>query len=203
MAPKRVAVPSTLTPLRSSFLNRSLKLIERIAATAPEHGLAEALSASTDVGTVARALSDSAVIGAVQEIEPLAAAIAKGAEHKQELIAEAGGLMTTTETATLLGISRQAVWKQRQERKLLSVLHGGEEKFPAIQFSRDGRPLPGLARILGAVGLEGGWGILDFLLTPDDDELDGVAPLEVLKKHPERIDDLVRLAAIQGEHGAG
>ena len=195
----------SMTPVRRSFYHRSLKLIERIAATAPEDGLLDALSAPTDVGMVARALSDSAVIGsAVDELEPFAAAIARGAEHKQALIAEAGGLLTTTEVAALLGISRQAVYKQRRERKLLAVPHGGEEKFPAIQFSQaDGRPLPGLARILEALALEGPWGSLDFLVTPDDDALEGFSPIELLRAHPDRLDEVVSLAATQGEHGAG
>jgi hypothetical protein len=201
LAPPQAA---SLTPVRTSFYNRSVRLIARLAATATEDRLAEALSASTDVGTVARALSDSALVGAaVRELDPLASLIAKGAEHKQALIAEAGGLLSTGDVVALLGISRQAVYKQRQERKLLAVPHGGEEKFPAIQFTLDGRPLPGLVRVLRAVGLEGAWGTLDFLLTSDDDELGGLSPVDVLKEHPERLEEVVRLAATQGEHGAG
>jgi hypothetical protein len=193
-----------LTPMRASFYNRSVKLIRRLAATATEEGLSDALSASTDVGTVARALSNSALVGpAVRELEPLASLIAKSTEHKQALIAEAGGLLSTTDVADLLGISRQAVYRQRQERKLLAVPHGGEEKFPAVQFTVGGRPLPGLVQVLEAVGLAGAWGTLDFLLTPDDDELEGLSPVEVLKQHPERLADVVQLAATQGEHGAG
>jgi len=195
----------SLTPIRTSFYKRALKIVARLAATAPEEGLTKALSASTDAGALAHALSDSDLIGpAIQELEPLAALIAKGAEHKQELIAEAGGLLTTAEVAELRGISRQAVWKQRQERKLLSVTHGGEEKFPAIQFTRAGEVVPGLSRVLAAIGLQGGWGTLDFLITPDDDELDGLSPIEVLKQEaPDRLEDLVRLASTQGEHGPG
>ncbi len=141
-----------LTPVRTAFYKRVANVVERIAATASEDGLVEALSASTDVGTLARALSNSAVIGpAVRDLEPLAALIAKGVEHKQALIAEAGGLLSTSDVAALLGVSRQAVHKQRQERKLLTVPHGGEAKFPAVQFTREGRPLPGLAQVLKAV----------------------------------------------------
>jgi hypothetical protein len=204
---KKIEAPAArsllLTPIRSAFYKRALNIVTRIATTAPEEGLTEALSAPTDAGALARALSGSDLIGpAIQEIEPLATVFAKGAKHKQELIAEAGGLLTTAEVGKLLGISRQAVWKQRRKRKLLSVLHGGEEKFPAIQFTPDGHVLPGLSGVLAAIGLRGGWGTLDFLVTPDDDELDGLAPVDVLKmQDPDRLDDLVRLAATQGEHG--
>jgi hypothetical protein len=119
------------------------------------------------------------------------------------LIAEAGGLLSTAEVVKTLGMTRQAVYKQRRDRKLLTVPHGGEEKFPAIQFTAQGQPVPGLAQILRAVALDGAWGTLDFLLTPDDDELDGLSPIEMLKRHPDRLADIVRLAATQGEHGAG
>ena len=193
-----------LSAVRASFYKRSVNLLARLAATATEEGLAEALSAPTDVGTVARALSNSVLVGpAVRELEPLASLVAKGAERKQALIAEVGGLMSTAEVAALLGISRQAVYKQRKEKKLLAVPHGGEEKFPAVQFAADGRPLPGLAPVLQAMGLEGAWGTLEFLLAPDDDELRGLPPIDVLRDHPERLQDVVRLAATQGEHGAG
>src|SRR5690348_13202720 len=45
------------TAARTAFVIRSMRLIERLAATAPEQGLVEALAAPTDVGTLARALS--------------------------------------------------------------------------------------------------------------------------------------------------
>ncbi|HLJ63701.1 MAG TPA: helix-turn-helix domain-containing protein [Stellaceae bacterium] len=203
-AKKSAGAEPTLTPVRASFYHRSMRLMSRLAATASEEGLSDALSASTDVGAVARALSNSTLLGpAIRELDPLASLIAEGVAHKQALMAEAGGLLSTAEVATLLGISRQAVYKRRQEKKLLSVPHGGEEKFPAIQFTADGRPVPGLSRLLAAVGLEGAWGTLDFLLTPDDDRLRGLSPIAMLKKHPQRIAEIVELAIAQGEHGAG
>lgn len=179
-----------------------MRLIERLAATAPEEGLVEALASPTDVGTLARALSNAAIIGsAVGELEPLAALIAKSAEDKQSMIREAGGLLATNDVAQLLGLTRQSVYLQRRRRKLLAVPHGGEEKFPAVQFA-NGQPLPGLARVLEVIGLQGAWGILDFLLAPDDD-LDGLSPIQVLREHPERLEDVVSRAATEGEHGAG
>jgi hypothetical protein len=188
--------------VRTAFVTRSVRLIERLAATAPEDGLVDALAAPTDVGTLARALSSSAVVGpAVGELEPLAVLIAKSAEDKQVLIRQAGGLLSTNEVASLLGLTRQAVYLQRRARKLLAVPHGGEEQFPAVQFA-DGQPLPGLARVLAAVRLEGPWGTLDFLLAPDD-ALEGLTPIEVLRDRPDLLGGLLSLAATQGAHGAG
>jgi hypothetical protein len=190
-----------LSPSANAFLQRSMGAMLRIAAAEKEDSLAEAMAAPTDVGTIARALASSEVVGAaVTELDPLASLIAKGVEDKQKLIQEAGGLLSVGEVAKARGLSRQAIHKQRRARKLLSVPYGGEEKFPVIQFTEEGQPLPGLSTVLRALHLEGAWGTLDFLLSPDD-ELDGLSPIEMLKRYPEKLEEVVRLASIQGEHG--
>jgi len=175
--------------------------ILRIAAAEREDKLTDAMAAPTDVGTVARALANSEVVGtSVTELDPLASLIAKGVEDKQKLIQEAGGLLSVGEVAKARGLTPQAIHKQRRARKLLSVPYGGEEKFPVVQFTNEGQPVPGLSAVLHALRLEGAWGTLDFLLSPDD-ELDGLSPIESLKQHPEKVDEVVRLASTQGEHG--
>src|SRR5262249_47832800 len=190
-----------LSPSANAFLQRSMGAMLRIAAAEKEDRLAEAMAAPTDVGTVARALANADVVGAaVTELDPLAALIAKGIEDKQKLIQEAGGLLSVGEVAKARGLSPQAIHKQRRARKLLSVPFGGEEKFPAVQFTDEGQPVPGLSSVLHALHLEGAWGTLDFLLSPDD-ELDGLSPIETLKRHPEKLEEVVRLASTQGEHG--
>lgn len=103
-----------MEPLREAFLRRSMNVISRIAAQADEKTLANALAAATDVGALARALGDTDAVGAsVVEIEPLAPLIARNAEHRIELLAVAGGSLSSSEVAALLGISRQAVEKRR------------------------------------------------------------------------------------------
>jgi hypothetical protein len=190
-----------LSPSANAFLQRSMGAMLRIAAAEKEDRLTEAMAAPTDVGTVARALANSEVIGAaVAELDPLASLIAKGVENKRKLIQEAGGLLSVGEVAKVRGLTSQAIHKQRRARKLLSVPYGGEEKFPAIQFTDDGQPVPGLSTVLHALQLEGAWGTLDFLLSPDD-ELNGLSPIETLKRHPEKLEEVVRLASTQGEHG--
>jgi transcriptional regulator with XRE-family HTH domain len=190
-----------LSPSANAFLQRSMGAMLRIAAAEKEDKLAEAMAAPTDVGTVARALANSEVVGAaVTELDPLASLIAKGAEDKQKLIREAGGLLSVGEVAKARGLSPQAIHKQRRARKLLSVPYGGEEKFPVIQFTEEGQPVSGLSTVLQALNLAGAWGTLDFILSPDD-ELDGLSPIEVLKRHPENLAEVVRLASTQGEHG--
>ena len=190
-----------LSPSASAFLQRSMGAMLRIATAENETNLIEVMASPTDVGTVARALANSEVVGAaVTELDPLASLIAKGVEDKQKLIQEAGGLLSVGEVAKARGLSPQAIHKQRRSRKLLSVPYGGEEKFPVIQFTKEGDPVPGLSTVLHALHLEGAWGTLDFLVSPDD-ELDGLSPIEMLKRHPEKLEEVVRLASIQGEHG--
>ena len=197
----RIAVK--LSPPANAFLQRSMGAILRIAQAETEDKLTEAMAAPTDVGMVVRAISNSEVVGAaVTELDPLASLIAKGVEDKQKLIQEAGGLLSASEVAKARGMSPQAIYKQRRARKLLSVPYGGEEKFPAIQFTEQGEPVPGLSAVLQVIGLAGAWGTLDFLLSPDD-ELDGLSPIETLKRHPERLEEVARLASTQGEHGPG
>jgi hypothetical protein len=190
-----------LSPSASAFLQRSMGAMLRIAAAEKEDRLTEAMAAPTDVGTIARALANSEVVGtSVTELDPLASLIAKGVEDKQRLIQQAGGLLSVGEVAKARGLSPQAIHKQRRARKLLSVSYGGEEKFPVVQFTKEGQPVPGLAAVLQALHLAGAWGTLDFLLSPDD-ELDGLSPIETLKRHPEKLEEVVRLASTQGEHG--
>ena len=55
---------------------------------------------------------------AVAELDPLAALIAKGAGQKLELLKQAGGVLSVSDVARLLRISRQAVDKRRREGKL-------------------------------------------------------------------------------------
>jgi hypothetical protein len=192
-----------LSASANAFVQRSMTAILRIAKAETDEKLSEALAAPTDVGMIARAISNTAVAGtAIAELDPFASLIAKGAEVKQTLIQQAGGLLSASEVANARGLSPQAIYKQRKSRKLLSVPYAGEEKYPAIQFDREGRPLVGLSAVLEALNLAGPWGTLDFLLSPDA-ELDDLSPIEILRDHPDRLDELVRLARTQGEHGPG
>jgi transcriptional regulator with XRE-family HTH domain len=192
-----------LTAPGNAFVQRAMVAILRIAKDGTDEKLGEALAAPTDVGMIARAISNTgAASAAVAELDPFATLIAKGAEVKQTLIQQAGGLLSASEVAKARGLTPQAIYKQRKSGKLLSVPYAGEEKYPAIQFDDEGQPLPGLSAVLNALDQAGPWGTLDFLLSPDA-ELDGLSPIEMLRQHPEKLNDLVRLARTQGEHGPG
>lgn len=187
--------------VRGAFVRRAAGAIARIAANADEHQLQQALAAPTDIGTLAAALSESEVIGpGVRELDPMALLIARSVDHKNVLCARAGGLLNVQQVADLLGITRQAVDKRRRAHKLLALARGSDFRYPAAQFD-DGEVAAGLSEVLIAVRLEGPWGTLDFL-TAEHDELERETPLGWLKRHPDQLEPVLRLARAQGDHGA-
>jgi hypothetical protein len=72
--------------------------------------------------------------------DPLAGARARGLASKSQLLQMEGGVLSSTEAAERLRISRQTVERQRGEGKLLA-LHLGTKgyRYPSWQFG-----LPGL-----------------------------------------------------------
>jgi hypothetical protein len=188
-------------PVRAAFQRRSLEALHRIASTASVESLADALAAPTDIGTLARALSDNQAIGAaVVSLEPLAPLIARNAEHRTELLQAAGGTLNASEVAMLLGISRQAVDKRRRANGLLGLRQGGDWHYPRCQFDETRHDvIADLPRFLRELKSDSPWVVLDLLLAPDD-ALDGETPLEILRTQG-WTQDIARLVRI--EHGDG
>jgi len=86
------------SPIRDAFIKRSAHVIERLAERADEATLAEAMSAPTDFGTLARVLTDVGVIGtAVAELDPEALDLAREIEHRDKLVQRAGGMLSAEE----------------------------------------------------------------------------------------------------------
>jgi hypothetical protein len=184
--------------LREAFQRRATEAIARATRVATPAALADALSAPTDAGAVARLLS--ATVGQVDEeatgtLDPLVASIARGAEVKRQLIEAAGGLLTATVMGTALGgISRQAVDKRRRVGQLLAVRVGNDWRYPAIQVDRDGKVPEGLAMVLRSMAAEGPWPTLGYLLA-EDDALGGLTPLEALRRGAPYADTVKRQLA--------
>jgi hypothetical protein len=166
-------------PLRDAFRQRALGAIERMAREAPAEALAAALAASTDIGTLARAASDQAASEALRHLDPLAGAIARGAEVKARLAEQAGGLLSAEAVGRLLGISRAGVDKRRATGKLLAARVRSDWHYPALQF-HEGEVLPGIADVLSGMADASGWSILGFLLSKDE-ALGGRSPLAALR----------------------
>jgi len=164
-----------------TFLRRSVKMLERLSASASPEALETALSAPTDIGGVASLLSDLAPLGVdVSAVDPLVEAMARGAAIKQELLGAAGGGLSSQQVADALGITRQGVDKRRRRRALLAVPAGsGVYLYPACQFTPDG-VIPGLEETLRAFQVRNPWTQLSVLLAPAPG-LSGRTILEALK----------------------
>lgn len=183
--------------LRAIFRRRTEALIDRLAEQASDESIAAALEAPSDVGGLARLLSDMAPLE-LERIDPFAEAIARGAEAKQELLREAGGGWSSTRVAAHLGMTRQGVDKRRRAGRLLALQSGhGDYLYPVCQFTDDG-VLAGIDRFLSACPPSGGWTRLDLLLTPAE-EIGAVSPLDALRRGD--VDAAVHAASIFGELG--
>lgn len=184
--------------VQAAFLRRALSALERIAGSVPTKTLTEALAAPTDVGSLARLLSRSEVVGtAVTDLDPLAPSLARNVAHRQTLLALAGGALSADETGRILGITRQAVDKRRRTGTLLAFKEGGDWRYPACQFA-DGEVVAGIAEVVRGLNSASPWVALDFLLAPDT-VLVGRTPLEALKAGDR--DTVLRL--IRGVQGDG
>lgn len=182
--------------LVQALIRRYSGLIERLAENASADALQNALAAQDDVGGLAGLLAEVGPI-APPARDPLAPARARGAQAKVKLLEEAGGGLSASTVAELLGIKPAAVHARRQRGTLLAVPQAnGEFVYPAAQFGSDGA-LPGLGRVLQAFGVEGPWTRLSVLLSHAD-ALDGRTPLDALQAGD--VDGAVAAVSSYGEH---
>ena len=189
--------------VRDAFRRRAEHAMEHIARSATIEALGEALSAPTDFGAVARALGDPAGFAASRLLDPLADAWARGAAERARLSVEAGGLLSVGEVGRVLGgISRQAVDKRRRGLQLLGVRVGHDWRYPAAQIGADGTVVPGLAIVLDGLAALGPWAQLAFLLAKDD-ALDGLSPLDALRRGGTAVDDVRRIVRSHGTDAFG
>jgi hypothetical protein len=188
--------------LHNAFLTRATKALDQMAQRLDSAALERAVAAPTDAGALARAVSEAAAYGEAEgTLDPLAELIARGGEQKMELLKNAGGTLSVSEVARVLGLTRQAVDKRRQSKQLVAVRRGAEYAFPACQFDEDGvvPELPSLLKLLD----DQGWVALAFLVT-EFDELSGLTPLEVLRRKDRTLEaPMERLARIASGDDVG
>lgn len=197
--------PSKGTPRPSSdlqqlFIRRSLSALDRIAQNVTEQTLAAALTAPTDVGALARVVADAAISdAATSELDPFAAGLARNAEHREQLVAMSGGLLSAENAGRVLGITRQAVDKRRISKRLLAVKQASDWRYPAFQF-RNGSPPESLKSVIEILDDPNGWWSLDFLLAPDS-VIENKSPFEALGEGPVWTERVLRLARGTREDG--
>lgn len=177
----RQAADNARHALAQTFLIRSVKMLERVSSAASPGALKTALASPTDGGGGASLLSDLAPFGLdLSSVDPFVEAIAHGAAVKQELLKIAGGGLMSSQVASALGITRQAVDKRRRRRALLAVPTGsGDQLYSACQFTSEG-VIPDLEEVLHAFQIQNPWTQLSALLAPAP-ALGGKTVLEALK----------------------
>ncbi len=181
-----------------ALMRRIARAVQSYGAEIPQDRRARILSAETDFGALLAFMADADVLAAVAGADPLMPARVRGLKRRQEMVAEAGGLLSTSESAALLGISRQAVEKRIRNGTLLGVRTGSRNAVPAFQI-KDGALLDGLSRVLRKMSIGDPWMRLDFFLTADP-RLDGRTPVEALAAGD--IAGTERVARAFGEQGA-
>lgn len=184
--------------LAEVFFHRALPLLLRMAENAPADVLKASIAAPTDVGVLARVLTDAAARDEIRALDPLAAAFARGALLQDELLEQAGGTWTVSDVANHLKVSRQAVDKRRRRGTLLAVRVGDVYAYPVCQFDESG-VIDGLPGVLQAMRTESGWTKLSLLfshvLTGDEETI-----LEAVKTG--RAEEALHAASTWGEHGS-
>jgi len=112
--------------------------------------------------------------------ETVQRATERGAERKEQLIAEAGGLLSSKTAAAMLRISPQALARMTERGQLIAVKHARSElAYPVFQFeSKD--MLVGIAAVLKVIGVEDPWMRFNFLFLKLT-ELGESRPIDVIR----------------------
>lgn len=180
------------------LLVRVAEAIQRLLAEAPLDVLKAAAAAPTGAGSLAALVSHLPEASpALAAADPEAAAVARAAEIKAQLVKETP-TYSTAEVASLLGVSAEAIRKQRVAGKLLAFEYASDWRFPGWQFTPSG-PLPGLRRVLEAMPVENPWVRLELVTAPLP-EHGGQSVADLLRSGD--VDTAVAVVAAYGEHGA-
>ena len=145
---------------------------------------------------LARVAFDLSVRAKPPRRDKLALAMARGLEARQQLAEAEGGSLSSSEVASLLGISKTAVLRRLEAGRLVAWREGRLQaaRFPRWQFDRHGRVLSGLERVLTILNRNqrlDAWGKILFFLQIEG-SLGNKRPLDLLREG--RLED-VRLAA--------
>jgi hypothetical protein len=172
-------------------------LVRAVTALAPSlrHRLVRE-GRGTDV--LLTAAMHSPVLERTREQSPLLPALLRGVQQRRQLSSAEGGMLSADLFAKALGVSRQAVDKQRRRGQLLAVRAGNVWRYPAWQIA-DGAVLPGLRRVLALLPGQSAWTVIAFCLSRNM-RLGGRRPLDLLRRgdlHP-----VLSAARAFGEHGA-
>ena len=196
---KRLEDAARSKPVRKAFAVRAIKGITRLMVEMNDSALGEALSASSDVETIVRALENADATHALMGDDLLAEARLRGLGERDRLLHAEGGVLSAQDAAKHLGISRQAVDKRRKAGSLLGLSLGRRGyAYPAWQFGKIG-VLEGLETVLATLSTLDPWMRAVFFLSPSP-RLSEDSPLKALRQG--RVTEVVKAARSQGVHGS-
>jgi hypothetical protein len=184
---------------RKIFLNRLIDAVIEMTATLPPKAIEKAAAASSNLLVLLTALRSPEMLPDLERHEPLASPYLRGLQAQQDLIKQAGGLISADDAAGILRLTRQAIDKRRIAGKLIAIPQGQRGfGYPVCQFTSRGL-LPGLEQLLLALDRNDAWMQLTFLLSPNSN-LNNHSPLELLSGG--QIDAVTNAASKFGDHGA-
>ena len=204
--PKRSASPAQAPTgadgaLVQAFVQRAQRAATLIAQRMPRERLIEVVAAPTDTDALLLSMQEPAAIAAQiapPALDPLAAALLRGARIKRALLQAEGGTLSAQQLAEHLGISVPGLAKKRDRGQVFWLPVGDGYVYPAFQVGSDGL-LPGVREVLAAMADPDPWVRLNFMLTGDA-RLGGERPIDALRAG--RIDAVVRAARGLDNDGA-
>lgn len=199
---KAPAVGRERAALARTLARRSHDAVDQLIHFAPVSLLEEALEAPSAYGGIAQLVSGLAEMGVdLSRVDPEAAAVARAALYKRELL-ERTPTFTTKQVAELLDVTPQAVTKRRRAGRLLALsTASGDCRYPVLQFGPDGL-LPGFVEVLDAFEAENPWVRLELLTVPVE-ELGGSTLVDLIRTgRPQELAIAVGIAHRHGEHAA-
>ncbi len=156
--------PGAEARMRAALETRLNQVVREVAQRAEIGVIATALSEPGSLSALAHVLAHATELPL--SIDPLAAARARGAAVRDDLLEKAGGALRVSEVAALMDVSRAAISARRTRGTVLAVpLPTGEHVYPACQFTEEGVP-SGLGQFLSAFEDVGPWTQLSVLLAP-------------------------------------
>jgi len=186
--------------VRSSLMNRVDRWLRGSLARMSDDEVLRAVEAQSPAETIAEILAATPETRSSSEFD-WSELLLRGAEAKSRIAELAGGLLSSSEAAAILGISVPGVKQRMDRRKLLAVpLPGGQWGFPALQFAEGGHVRPGVPEVAKAGAEHDPWTVLSILV---DDVPDGSGILLERLGDPAILRDALDRLATYGEHVAG
>ncbi len=183
-------------PMRDAFRKRLVEAAEHLADAADSATIAEVLGMADALSGMGLAIQRVLTADAVGVRDPFAAAYARGAAAREELIDRAGGLLRLSEVAERLGVSVQAVSGRRSRNTILAVqAPNGEWVYPACQFDGTGL-VEGIDAFVRAFVDADPWTRLMVLVAPSA-RYGGMSALDLLTAG--RISDAEAIAGTFGD----